>query len=77
MQGLDLALDHGRLQTLVEVLEAVHLERVLAKHLRVLKLLPCGATEARAEHGIDQRGPTELRGGRGVHYGGDCARHHQ
>lgn len=46
VQGLDLALDHGRLQTLMEILEAVHLERVLAKHLRVLKLFACRATRA-------------------------------
>lgn len=49
VQGFDLALDHGRLQTLVEIFEAVHLEWILAKHLRVLKLFPCKASETRRQ----------------------------
>lgn len=51
VQGLNLTLDHGCLQTLVEIFEAVHLERVLTKHLRVLKLFSCTATETRPQHG--------------------------
>lgn len=47
VQGLDLALDHCCLKTLVEILEAIHLQGVLPKHLCVFKFFSCGITHIR------------------------------
>lgn len=46
VQGLDLALYHRRLQALVQILEAVHLQGVLSEHLGVFKLFTCGGARA-------------------------------